>query len=288
MDSIEKHYSIDPGKGTKMDGCPYSLFEDGHDVREYIIPPKGYVLTDFRFEPLPFNQIYDGKLVAQYEKVSIHDRLTSNLWKALIPISMTTVLSLIVLLAVSVFNKTQPVSKEPPKRGQRQPIAAVDSTKRKTKLPPKPVEKPKPETTQEPIAAVTNPAPTTVTPTPEQTTVVPEQTKQPETVQQQPEQTVAQEQSPTQQTDADEPTVKFNNEFWALVHTRDHKMDSYHNLYVDNKKKVKGDEYDYLRTIILRDYATFKQWYAKLKNIPDSQLQDINTITELRRAIPIS
>ena len=38
----ERRFSIDPGKGKKMDGCPYSVYEDGQDVKEYIIPPKGY------------------------------------------------------------------------------------------------------------------------------------------------------------------------------------------------------------------------------------------------------
>ena len=64
MDFAEKHYSIDPGEGKKMDGCPYSTFEDGRDVQDFIIPPKGYVFSGFRFDPNSSNQIYDGKLIA--------------------------------------------------------------------------------------------------------------------------------------------------------------------------------------------------------------------------------
>ena len=79
-DFEEKRYSIDPGKGKKMDGCPYSNFEDGHDVQEYIIPPKGYVFSGFRFDPDASNQIYDGKLYAIYTKEPFNIRLKSNLW----------------------------------------------------------------------------------------------------------------------------------------------------------------------------------------------------------------
>ena len=146
MDSYEKHYSIDPGKGTKMEGCPYSFYEDGHDVHEFIIPPKGYAFTGFRFEPLPNNQIYDGKLVAQYEKVSVHDRLTSNLWKALIPVSITTVISVVVLLAVSIFR--EPTPSRPSYRPPRPVIAAADTAKPKTETP----SKTEPEKVQEPVA----------------------------------------------------------------------------------------------------------------------------------------
>ena len=47
----EKRYSIDPGKGKKMPGCPYSIYEDGRDVKDYIIPPKGHVFVGFKYDP---------------------------------------------------------------------------------------------------------------------------------------------------------------------------------------------------------------------------------------------
>ena len=65
-DFKERRFSIDPGRGKKMDGCPYSIYEDGHDVKDYIIPPKGYIFKGFRFDPDASNQIYDGKLIAIY------------------------------------------------------------------------------------------------------------------------------------------------------------------------------------------------------------------------------
>ena len=63
----ERRFSIDPGKGKKMDGCPYSIYEDGRDVKDYIIPPKGYTFKGFQFDPDANNQIYDGNLIAEYE-----------------------------------------------------------------------------------------------------------------------------------------------------------------------------------------------------------------------------
>ena len=77
----EKHYSVDAGMGEKMEGCPYSLFEDGHDVRNYIIPPRGHVLKGFRLEPSD-TPVYDGKLIAQFEKEPLRERM-SAVWHVL-------------------------------------------------------------------------------------------------------------------------------------------------------------------------------------------------------------
>ena len=98
-----------------MEGCPYSVFEDGHDVQDYIVPPKGYVFVGFKFEPLRNNQIYEGKLIAQYEKSSFKERVSSNIWKILIPVIIAAVIGLIVLLLVSIFKEPKPQnnSKEP-------------------------------------------------------------------------------------------------------------------------------------------------------------------------------
>ena len=287
MDSYEKHYSIDPGKGTKMEGCPYSFYEDGHDVHEFIIPPKGYAFTGFRFEPLPNNQIYDGKLVAQYEKVSVHDRLTSNLWKALIPVSITTVISVVVLLAVSIFR--EPTPSRPSYRPPRPVIAAADTAKPKTETP----SKTEPEKVQEPVAkqepVKTPEAPVVAQPeTKPETPAAPKPETKPEVVQQPAQPTVQEQTKPeteTPQVAANDPNAQFKEEFWSLIHKREPKMDSYHNLYVNNKGKVKGDEYDYLRFIILENTKAFKAWYAKLKDIPESQLQNINSVAGLRHVI---
>ena len=87
------------------------------------------------------------------------------------------------------------------------------------------------------------------------------------------------------QNEANDPNVYFKQEFWALIHQRVASMDDYHNLYVNYKDKVSGEEFEYLRTVILENYAGFKKWYDKLKTIPDKQLNSIYSITELSRYI---
>ena len=176
MEFEEKHYSIDPGRGSKMEGCPYSFYEDGRDVVEYIIPPKGYVFTSFRFEPLPGNQIYDGKLIAEYEKVPIQYRLTSDLMKVLIPVSIITVLSVVGLLAVSIFRDPVPQTPKQPKTV----IAAADTTQ-KTETPSKKksrkerkAEKKQERTQTQEANPTPEPEKTNETPTIVPTTTVPE------------------------------------------------------------------------------------------------------------------
>lgn len=109
----EKHYSIDAGIGEKMDGCPYSLYEDGHDVKEYIVPPKGYVFSGFSLERLPDNRIYDGKLVARYEKEPLKVRLTSVLRVLVWILIISAVIGLITVLTIGIFKPRQPQSHQP-------------------------------------------------------------------------------------------------------------------------------------------------------------------------------
>ena len=78
---------------------------------------------------------------------------------------------------------------------------------------------------------------------------------------------------------------QFRQEFWSLIHNRDSKMDSYHNLFVNNKGKVKCEEYEYLRLVILDSTKAYKEWCRKLKTLPDSQLLNINTIAALNDAL---
>ena len=99
-----------------------------------------------------------------------------------------------------------------------------------------------------------------------------------------PQEPVTQPQEPAKPAVTD-PNVQFKQEFWALVHQRTYTMDSYHDLYTSYKGKVEGEEYNYLRYTILQDYVSYKAWYDNLKKIPDSQLQSINTIDELKKRI---
>ena len=246
-----------------MDGCPYSIFEDGHDVKDYIIPPKGYYFVGFKFEPLVNNQIYDGKLVAQYEKSSLQERLTTNLWKILIPIIIVAVIGLVVILAVSIFrNPKAPTPK--PKQPQTETIVTPTDT----------------------LPVVTEQDTTTVN---EVTEVVEEDAdviiNLTDSIQHPIiEQEVTEEKEVAAPTEAD-PNVQFKNAFWTLIHERTIMMDPYDALFKEYKNKVEGEEYDYLRLVILKDYSSFKEWYVKLHKVPVSELEGINNVNDLKNKL---
>ena len=257
---MEKHYSIDPGKGEKMDGCPYSIYEDGHDVKDYIIPPKGYYFVGFKFEPLVNNQIYDGKLVAQYEKSSLQERLTTNLWKILIPIIIVAVIGLVVLLAVSIFRNPKSATPKP-KQPQTETIATpTDTLTVVTEHDTTSVNK-MIEVVEEDADVIIN---------------LTDSLQQPVLGQE-----VTEEKDNTIPTEAD-PNVQFKNAFWTLIHERTIMMDPYDALFKEYKNKVEGEEYDYLRLVILKDYPSFKEWYVKLHKIPVSELETIKTVNDLK------
>ena len=233
-----------------MDGCPYSVFEDGRDVQEYIIPPHGYVFKGFRFDPDASNQIYDGKLIAIYEKESFNQKMMSQLWKFILAFAIIAVIAIIAILAAGVFKEPSPK----PNRPANEPAVAVQ--------------------TQESEPIVTIDSNVTETEAPEQSSV--EQTLPVET---EPKVTETQEET---QPVADDPNVQFKQAFWTLIHQRAILMDSYDSLYKDNKGKVEGEEYDYLRYTILQNSGAFKTWTGKLQKIPASELESINTINDLK------
>ena len=280
----EKHYSIDPGMGKKMDGCPYSNYEDGRDVRDYIIPPKGYVFIGFRFDPDAKNQIYDGRLIAQFSKEPFKMRLKSNTWKFLLAAIIILIIGVIVLLTTSVFKgpKSQNnTSKAPKTEVTTEPSKlektdnSLSKTSRRNKKSRNERKKDKKDKSN--------------SNTPKKDNNVTDQSKQepaikPQEPEAKPQEPVTQPQEPVKPAET-EPNEQFKQEFWTLVHQRSYTMDSYHDLYTNYKGKVEGEEYNYLRYTILQDYASYKAWYDNLKKIPDSQLQSINTIDELKKRI---
>jgi len=280
----EKHYSIDPGMGKKMDGCPYSIYEDGHDVKDYIIPPKGYVFTGFRFDPDAKNQIYDGRLIAQYSKEPFKIRLKSNTWKFLLAAIIVLIIGVIVLLTTSVFKESKSQSnttKTPktevttqPSKLERTDNSLSKTTKRNKKSRKEKKKKDKKDKKDKQDNSESN--------TTQKDNNETDQTKQ--EVAAKPQEPVTQPQEPAKPAVTD-PNEQFKQEFWTLVHQRTYTMDSYHDLYTNYKGKVEGEEYNYLRYTILQDYASYKAWYDSLKKIPDSQLQSINTIDELKKRI---
>ena len=215
MEFKERHFSIDPGKGKKMDGCPYSTFEDGRDVKDFIIPPKGYSFIGFRFDPDASNQIYDGKLIAEYEKDTFNDILRSNLWKVLLVLGIIAVITIIAILAVNVFKGPKTTKTPEPKNV---PVAVVDTTKV--------------EETSDPVAVID----TTILPTDsvkqEEEAVVIDLSSKDEKV----------EETPVPA--ADDLNVQFKNAFWTLIHQRTIMMDPYDTLFKEYKNKVEGEEYD--------------------------------------------
>ena len=257
MDYKERHFSIDPGKGKKMDGCPYSTFEDGRDVKEFIVPPKGYVFVGFRFDPNDSNQIYDGKLIAEYEKETFNEILRSNLWKFILAVGIIAIITVVVILALNVFNKpTKPVKTPEPT------VIVNDTTKEKTDTV-------QPTETTDTIASAND----TVKSSEKDDDVILDLSVKKDTVQEEP------------QPVAEDPNVKFKQDFWTLIHERTIKMDPYDNLYKENKNKVEGDEYEYLRLTILKDYNSFKAWSTKLHKIPATELESINTVKDLKNKL---
>ena len=246
-DISEKHYSIDAGIGEKMDGCPYSLFEDGHDVKDYIIPPKGYVFNGFRFEPTN-NQVYDGKLIAQYEKEPLKERMASVFHILAWILIAGIIIGLITILTIGIFKPKKPHTHDPkPETEITIPVADTLATEN-TEI----------DSTKDTVNTI------------EQITE---------------NQTVTEESKPV--TETPQPAVTddntlFKQAFWTLIHQRDMAMDSYDGLYKQYKGKVNGEEYDYLRFTVLKDYSSYKAWSAKFRKIPTDELAAIETVEALK------
>ena len=234
----EKHFCIDAGDGEKMDGCPYSLYEDGHDVQDYIIPPKGFKFTGFKCVMLPENRIYDGKLIAQYEKEPLSNRIQSNLKYIILGAAALVIIIILIALVAKPSG-----SKE--KANKKQDVVEVVETPETVEVP---------ETTE--IETVDSDSINVIENTPE----------------------VAPVEEPVAQT----PNEMFKQEFWGLIHQKTLQMDPYTDLYNKYKDQgVSGEEFEYLRLTILKDWSTYKEWYPKLKRIPDSDLTSINTVNDL-------
>ncbi len=305
----EKRYYIDPGKGEKKYTCPYSCYEDGRDAKEDIIPPKGYVLKGFKFEPHSSDKYYDGKLIAEYERAPFLVRLEQNKWKYIIALLAIGII-IAVLYILGVFSKPNPPH-TPPVRplvttdSLRADAPVVDSTlaladsvinsdtvaliadnsttpKDEPKVEVPAVKEEKPIQKEE----ATTPAAKEATPTVKETTpAVKEATpaeKENKKVEEQQQNTVQ-----TQEAESPDntPTAKFKQEFWKMIHNKNGQMNSYDALFNKYRGRTKCQEYEYLRKTILHNTAAFKAWRSKLFNIPDSDLQSITTIDALQQQI---
>ena len=305
----EKRYYIDPGKGEKKYTCPYSCYEDGRDAKEDIIPPKGYVLKGFKFEPHSSDKYYDGKLIAEYERAPFVVRLEQNKWKYIIALLAIGII-IAVLYILGVFSKPNPPH-TPPVR----PLVTTDSLRADAPVVDSalaladsvinsdtvaliadnsaaPKDEPKVEVPavkeEKPIQKeeATTPAAKEATPTVKETTpAVKEATpaeKENKKVEEQQQNTVQ-----TQEAESPDntPTAKFKQEFWKMIHNKNGQMNSYDALFNKYRGRTKCQEYEYLRKTILHNTAAFKAWRSKLFNIPDSDLQSITTIDALQQQI---
>ena len=238
----EKHFCIDAGEGEKMDGCPYSIYEDGHDVQAYIIPPKGYKFNGFKCVMQPENRIYDGKLVAQYEKEPFSNRIQSNLRYIIIGVVALIIIGIIIAL-VSKPSDNKPKT---PKKEKVEEVAKPSETT---------------ETQENTETENTN--------TDSISETVAESENTPEA-------------APATEPVASTPDEMFKQEFWGLIHQGMLQMDPYTDLYNKYKSEgVSSEEFEYLRLTILKDWPTFKDWYGKLRKISKSDLESLNTVNDL-------
>ena len=234
-----------------MDGCPYSLYEDGHDVEDYIIPPKGFVFIGFKHFPTPDNQVYDGRLVAQYEREPFKERLVSVLHYLVWVFTIAVIIGIITVLTIGVFKPQKPQNREAAPQNKT-PLPYTDTVAFVDTLP-----YPIPDTTEDIQDSIPSP----------ETEEKHEEIKE------------------TPQTIVTDDNELFKTEFWALIHQREMAMDAYDNLYKKHKGKVSGKEFDYLRFTILQDTQSFVEWYRKLRKIPRTELESIENIKTLKDKI---
>lgn len=242
-DFSEKHFSIDAGAGEKMEGCPYSLYEDGHDVKEYIIAPKGYKFVGFKCVMAPENRIYDGKLIAQYEKEPLKNRIIENLKYIVLGAIAVVIIAVVIILAANSSGKTKNSEDGTTKQATETIIEITE------------------DAVQETADSITEIVTTE------------------ETIQDAVEEVAAPITAPVAAATPDE---LFRQEFWGLIHEGTLQMDPYKELYDKYKSQgVSGEEFEYLRLTILKDWVTFKEWYGKLRKISKNDLAKIETINEL-------
>ena len=244
----QKHfYYVDPGIGEKSRNCPYSFYKDGSDIWSFITPPEGYELTNFIFMPYEEDKFYDGEIVAQYKKKPILPKIKRN---ALYILIFLGIIGIWGILAHRFFNS------------RHEPATIMSS-----------IQNPNTESSALPLDSTTQ---NQVSETSAIAEAVVEKESKKEDI-------VEVEKEPNKEGITIED--QFRQEFWSLIHKRDPKMDSYHNLFVNNKGKVNCEEYEYLRLVILDSTKAYKEWHRKLNTLPESQLQNINTIAALHDAL---
>lgn len=269
-DNNKNHfYFVDPGIGEKGEFCPYSSFEDGHDVKMYITPPEGYELSGFKFEPYDSpDDFYEGKVVAQFVKQdSFTEIVRPNFGKYIIAfVALIGIIVGIILFFFNRDNKTESVIEYPV-------IEAVSMVDDSVKAIVSEEAKGQ-ETTAEPEVVV------------KQKTVIDEPVKE-EIVKEEKVQVPAKEVVKTEKAPLPtaEMTAQFKEEFWTLIHQQVNEMPVYGKLFRTYKEKAEGEEYRYLGWTILRSSKDFEVWNNLLLSIPPERISTVNSIDQLTKLL---
>lgn len=281
----EHFYYVDAGIGEKSPGCPYTHYQDGRDVKSFIIPPKGYELTGFKLVPWEADKFYDGKIVAQFEKIPFSISLKRNFGKYL----LTTIsfLGVIAVLAYFFTNRrpkhstqhfkypnTEVATVHADTMNQEQAAdsfsminedSIINQAVKETAV--------EEDIDEEKVEEQVQPTENTVEPNVKENEAV---------------QVAKAESEPKQQSQPEEALTKeqFHYELWELIHHKERHMRTYKDLY--NKYKglhLKNKEFFYLYLTILENTSGFEEWKANLVKIPDDKLKSINTIDALKQKL---
>ena len=295
-----KHiYYVDPGIGTKSQTCPYTHYQDGRDVYQYVFPPKGYEITGFKLEPYESDKFYDGKIVAQYEKITFSDKLADNLW--LYILAAIAFIGVLAVLAFYVFD----FPRKPSPTQQVKPTASsfIVDTPAQEQVSDTPINDENtlivedvkenvidelPETEEvavEEVAEVETTEPVKEEISQEEATPI-EKTDKPQEKEivekSEPEPVATQEEQPTEVLTKEQ----FHKEFWNLIHNKESHMRTYGNLYRKYKSlNLKTREFYYLYLTILENTTAFSSWKDKLLNIPSDELKSIQSINALNEKL---
>lgn len=275
----EHFYYVDAGIGEKSPGCPYTHYQDGRDVKSFIIPPKGYELTGFKLVPWEADKFYDGKIVAQFEKIPFAASYKKDPKKYLLTFfSFASVLVVLVFFFTNGRSKLAPQHVTNPKNDiatlledtlifeqDAEGSATADSFS---------TEKALAEVTKEKVhQKVVPPIENSVEPD----SKVNRNDQKPNT-----ESKTKQESTPSTLTTKDQ----FHQELWELIHHKESNMRTYKKLYNKYKKShLKNKEYFYLYLTILENTSGFEEWKANLVKIPNDKLKSINTIDALKQKL---
>lgn len=263
-DNNKKHfYYVDPGIGEKGEFCPYSSFEDGHDVKMYITPPEGYELSGFKFEPYDSpDDFYEGKVVAQFVKQEDFTEIVGpNFGKYIIAfVALIGIVVSIILFFFNLNNKRESVIEYP----VIEVVSMVDDS----------------------IKAIVSEEAKGQEAVAEQKAVIDEPAKE-EIVKEEKVQTPAKEVVKTEKTSlpTTEMTAQFKEEFWTLIHQQVNEMPVYGKLFRTYKEKAEGEEYRYLGWTILRSTKDFAVWSNLLLCVPPERISTVNSIDQLTKLL---